>query len=167
MSIRSHVAVPAAFLLLAACAQPKVETAETKSAPPPDAAAVQQQIEAANAAAAKAWQAKDTANCSSNYAPEAIIMMPNEPAWVGADKIHAGMVKFVTEVSLKDAQVKTENVMLSGDMAVETGSFEWTLQPKTGKAIHDKGKYLTVWKQQADGSWKIVRDINNSDLPAS
>ena len=32
--------------------------------------------------------------------------------------------------------------------------------------VKDKGKYLTVWKHQPDGTWKIVRDINNSDLPA-
>jgi hypothetical protein len=25
-----------------------------------------------------------------------------------------------------------------------------------------KVKYLTVWKKQADGSWKIYRDISNS-----
>jgi hypothetical protein len=44
---------------------------------------------------------------------------------------------------------------------------EWTLVPKTaqGEEMTTKGKYLTVWKQQADGSWKIVRDINNSDEP--
>ena len=51
------------------------------------------------------------------------------------------------------------------DLAVETGAYELTLQPKSGPVIQDKGKYLTVWKRQTDGSWRIVRDINNSDLP--
>lgn len=27
------------------------------------------------------------------------------------------------------------------------------------------GRYLTVWKQQPDGSWKVVRDIGVQDLP--
>jgi hypothetical protein len=31
----------------------------------------------------------------------------------------------------------------------------------------DKGKYLTVWKKQADGSWKVLFDMFNSDLPPS
>ncbi len=167
MSTRSQIAVLAAVLLLPACAQPKVEeTTQTKAAPAVDVAAVQQQIEAANAAQLKVWETNDTANSSKNYAVDAVLMMPNEAAWVGGDKIHAGMNGFMSQASLKDIQVKTENVMVSGDMAVETGSYEWTVAPKVGKPTHEKGKYLTVWKQQADGSWKIVRDINNSDLPA-
>lgn len=166
MSIRSHVAVLAAVLLVPACGQPKPEAVETKAAPVVDAAAVQQQIEATNAATVKAWLARDTANVSRSYAPEAVVMMPNEPAWVGAEKIHAGLVGFLAQATLTDVTMKTEDVTAAGDLAVETGSYEWTLQMKGGKPTHDKGKYLTLWKQQADGSWKIVRDINNSDLPA-
>jgi ketosteroid isomerase-like protein len=40
-----------------------------------------------------------------------------------------------------------------------------TLQSKSGKPTHDVGKYLTVWKRQPDGSYKAIRDINNSDGP--
>jgi ketosteroid isomerase-like protein len=29
----------------------------------------------------------------------------------------------------------------------------------------DKGKYLTVYTKQADGSWKAVADTMNSDSP--
>jgi ketosteroid isomerase-like protein len=29
----------------------------------------------------------------------------------------------------------------------------------------DRGKYLAVWKKQADGSWKCVADMFNTDLP--
>jgi ketosteroid isomerase-like protein len=27
------------------------------------------------------------------------------------------------------------------------------------------GKYLTVWKKDADGAWKVLLDTYNSDLP--
>ena len=38
--------------------------------------------------------------------------------------------------------------------------------PKNPKsATTDKGKYLTVFKKQPDGSWKAVADMINSDLP--
>jgi ketosteroid isomerase-like protein len=42
-----------------------------------------------------------------------------------------------------------------------------TTTAKDGKPFADKGKYLTVWKKQAAGSWKAIEDILNSDLPPS
>ena len=35
--------------------------------------------------------------------------------------------------------------------------------PKTKKPMTDKGKYLTVYAKQTDGSWKAVADTYNSD----
>jgi len=31
--------------------------------------------------------------------------------------------------------------------------------------IEDRGKYLTIWRKQADGSWMVHRGTFNSDLP--
>ena len=33
--------------------------------------------------------------------------------------------------------------------------------PKTKKVLTVKGKYVTVFKKQADGGWKAVADIGN------
>jgi len=35
----------------------------------------------------------------------------------------------------------------------------------SGKTVVYEGKYLTVWKKQADGSRKVLYDVFNSDLP--
>jgi ketosteroid isomerase-like protein len=34
-----------------------------------------------------------------------------------------------------------------------------------GSPIMDRGKYVAVWKKQADGSWKVAAESFNSDLP--
>ena len=34
-----------------------------------------------------------------------------------------------------------------------------------GKPVDLTGKYVTVWKKDADGKWKIYRDIFNDDSP--
>jgi ketosteroid isomerase-like protein len=31
--------------------------------------------------------------------------------------------------------------------------------------VTDHGKYVAVWKKQADGNWKVAVDIWNTDLP--
>jgi ketosteroid isomerase-like protein len=32
-----------------------------------------------------------------------------------------------------------------------------------GKPVTTKGKYVVVWKKQADGKWKVIEDIDNPD----
>ena len=59
-------------------------------------------------------------------------------------------------------------VASSGDMAYTQGSYTMTMtDPSTKKPINDKGSYVTVYKKQADGSWKAVSDIASSATPPS
>jgi len=130
-----------------------------------DPAAARAAIDAANARFRDAMTRGDAAGAAANYAEDAMIMMSNEAAWQGRAGITAGLGGMLGQMTVKEFSNKTTDVMVSQDLAVETGTFGWTLQPKEGKEITDKGKYVTVWRRQADGEWKIVRDINNSDLP--
>ena len=51
-----------------------------------------------------------------------------------------------------------------GDMVYTQGTYTMTMtNPKTKKPMTDKGKYLTVYTKQTDGSWKAVADTYNSD----
>ena len=135
----------------------------------PDSAAVQQAITAANARFVDAFNRGDAATLAANYTDDAVFMAPNMTAWEGHAAISQGFTGFVSQFGLVDARVATKDVILAGDYAIERGTYAWTLHPKTGTGadIVDSGKYLTVWERQADGSWKIVRDINNSDRPGA
>jgi ketosteroid isomerase-like protein len=53
----------------------------------------------------------------------------------------------------------------SGDLGCTSGTTENTFKDASGKTATFKGKYLTVGKKQADGSWKVLYDMFNSDLP--
>ena len=132
-----------------------------------DTAAVKAVIEAANGRFLDAFKRGDKAGMMANYTDDAVVMMPNEVAWRGREGLDKGFGGFLSQMSFKEGGAITTDVMVAGDLAVETGTFEWTLQPKSGPEIKDKGKYLIVWKRQTDGSWKIVRDITNTDLPAT
>ncbi len=57
-------------------------------------------------------------------------------------------------------------VARSGELAYLNGTYELTMNDASGKPANDRGKYVEVWKKQADGAWKCVADIWNSDLPA-
>ncbi len=51
----------------------------------------------------------------------------------------------------------------SGDLGITYGRF--TLEVSGGDAPPKKhtGKYMTVWRRQADGSWKVSVDMGNAD----
>ena len=131
-----------------------------------DPASARAAIEKANAAFADAMRRGDAAAAASLYAADAIVMMPNAPAMRGTAAITAGLGAMMKDMTITVFVPKTDNVIVAGDLAIETGSMQMTMKPKTGPEMKDAGKYLTVWKHQADGSWKVIRDINNSDLPA-
>jgi ketosteroid isomerase-like protein len=50
----------------------------------------------------------------------------------------------------------------SGDVVYDVGIYT-TIRKAKGKQITDGGKYLVVWKKQADGAWKAVAAEWNSD----
>jgi uncharacterized protein (TIGR02246 family) len=129
-----------------------------------DPAMVRSTIDAANAKAVAGMMANDATAASVNYADDAVMMMNGMPAMRGKPAIEAGMKGMMESMSITAAKFTTDEVMVAGDMAIETGTYTMTMQPKGGKAMDDKGKYMTIWKKQADGSWKIVRDINNTDM---
>jgi uncharacterized protein (TIGR02246 family) len=156
-------------LLFAAAAAAQTKPAEPAAKPQAAAkaavsvASARKAIEAANAKSLDAMAKGDAVAAMEHYAEDAIVMMPGEPMWKGHDAIVKALQEFLNTVTIKDPKFHTQDVMVSGSLAVETGTFEWTVQPKGGNAVQDKGKYLTVWKHYPDGAWKIVRDINNSD----
>ena len=58
-------------------------------------------------------------------------------------------------------------VSASGDLGYTVGTYEMGFDDPKGKHMKENGKYVTVWKKQADGSWKVIEDIFNNDAPAA
>ena len=114
------------------------------------------------------WAAKDAEKIISHYADDAALLVPNMAAMKGKEAISAGLKEILADpnVALTFTAVSAD-VSKGGDLAYTQGTYSMTMtDPKTKKAVTEKGKYVTVYKKQADGSWKAVEDINNADPPA-
>lgn len=61
--------------------------------------------------------------------------------------------------------VDRADVARSGNLGYTSGAYEMTFKDATGKPLSDRGKYVTVWKKKKEGTWKVLLDIFNSDLP--
>ena len=138
----------------------------TKTAPqPPDTrAADEAAIRAAVIEWSKAAQAKDVNKAVSFYADDAMQFVDKGPLVKGKDNIRTGWEQMLTlpGSGLTFATTGVE-VARSGDMAYEYGTYDFAKADKKGNVIDEKGKYVLVWKKQADGSWKVAADIDNRD----
>ena len=131
-----------------------------------DPAALRRTIDSAQTRYIDAVTRGDVAALSTFYTDDAVVLVPNAKAMRGRTEIDKGNTAMVAEMKVTALKLATDDVITGGDLAIETGTYDQTLQPKSGKAIHDVGKYVVVWKKQSDGSWRIVREIYNTDLPA-
>jgi ketosteroid isomerase-like protein len=57
-------------------------------------------------------------------------------------------------------------VSKSGDLGYSIGSYEARKTDASGTHVVGTGKYMTVWRRQKDGSWKVVFDSGVQDQPA-
>jgi ketosteroid isomerase-like protein len=51
----------------------------------------------------------------------------------------------------------------AGDMGFTWGHYEGQAKDQNGNPIVTSGRYFTVWKRQADGSWKVALDASNTE----
>lgn len=138
---------------LAACqpAAPKVDVAAEE-------AAIRAQVAAFNAATA----AYDDSAIAAVYTPDGVILPPNQGRASGTAAIRN---QFAGLAQLKATLVITPVSILiasSGDLAVEEGTWTYSMPMPGGSAYNDNGKYLEVWKK-VNGTWLIASDIWNSD----
>jgi uncharacterized protein (TIGR02246 family) len=168
MKLTTISLLAAAAMFAAGCAKDTDtgSSAATAAVQGPDPAAVRHAIDSTNALAAAALASGDTAALMRNYADDAVLLFPNAPVISGRAALSKFAADMFSTISMKDIRMTTTDVMVSGELAVETGTYEWTIVPKGGKPMPETGKYITVWKKQGDGAWKIVRDINNTDMAA-
>lgn len=50
-----------------------------------------------------------------------------------------------------------------GNLGYTWGRFKWTSKDEAGKESVSEGNYITVWKKQPDGAWKVVFDAGDPD----
>jgi uncharacterized protein (TIGR02246 family) len=114
-------------------------------------------VAALNAGDARAWVAQ--------FADDAVQMPPNAPANVGAANIASWSQAFLDQFRVSFA-LAVDEVRVSGEWAFERGGYTIGLTAKAGgPAMQDTGKYLTVYQRKSGNTWRMARDIWNSNSP--
>ena len=122
-----------------------------------DRAAVDQ-VRLAFNAAFNAGDAKAMAGLADR---EAIWLPPGEAAITGLENIEACYAAFFSKTR-STFELHPGDIEVCGDCAYISGAFNRMDSSTANNSVQDiAGHYLFVLKKQADGSWKIARDIWN------
>jgi ketosteroid isomerase-like protein len=127
-----------------------------------DPAAIATAIKADEKAWSDEFQAK-TRNMEAlvgHYADDAYFVAPGVKPASGMTEIRRVYAEGLADpnFNIKFAADKVD-VAQAGDMATSQGRFEQTYTDAESKAaVKVGGSFLTVYKKQADGSWKVVQD---------
>jgi uncharacterized protein (TIGR02246 family) len=120
---------------------------------------VRRAIDKGNAQWIEGWAKGDAAMVAAIFAEDGVQLAGNGKIFKGPQQI---MERQKAAMQSADPGVKvtvtTVNVWLDGDTAYETGKYKYEYKEK-GKPGTDEGRYVTIWKRQKDGSWKLFMDM--------
>jgi ketosteroid isomerase-like protein len=80
----------------------------------------------------------------------------------GFDAVKSGFKDFPPTATLSWKPSYAE-ASLAGDLGYTWGRYEYRDRKPDGKPIVESGTYVTVWRRQPDGSWKVVLDGGTAD----
>jgi uncharacterized protein (TIGR02246 family) len=112
------------------------------------------------------YAGKEADKLAAYYANEAVLMAPGMAPAVGKDAIRTMIGQMVNDPALSlKFQASKVDAAKSGDVAYSQGTYTMTMtDPNTKRVFNDHGSYVTVYRKQADGSWKVVSDIATSSV---
>jgi ketosteroid isomerase-like protein len=109
---------------------------------------------------AEAARAQGTAAAFKAFAAvDAMLLPQGEQPVVGREAIYRGMLASDNAGALTWSP-RGGDVSRSGDLGYTWGEYQFYGSNAPSGAVA-YGKYVTVWRRQADGSWKFVADIGN------
>ena len=107
-----------------------------------------------NATMMAAFAAADLETLQELYTEDARFMLPSAPPAVGRNQIAAAFQGMLGS-GLKGLNLRTDELVVNGETAVEVGSYTLTVE---GGVEADNGTYMVLW-QAAGDRWMIHRDI--------
>ena len=100
------------------------------------------------------------------FAEDAVTLQNVKPAVQGRGAIAANASWDPKDYSLiwtpQGAQMSASN-----DMGFTWGHYKGASKDVQGNPIVTSGRYITIWKKQADGAWKVAMEASSDDAPDS
>ena len=140
-------------MLLLACSETKVDLKAEEAAI----------MKADSAWSALSAEGKDVDKIVSYWTDDAVVIPPGQPAVKGKEALR----KFVEEsfkipgfsISWRSSDLRFSP---DGKLAYMYGENMTNMHDSTGNKVSIPGRGYSIWRKEADGSWKCVVDIFNN-----
>lgn len=97
-----------------------------------------------------------------------IQLREGEPYAAGHETIRSYMAPVFADTSWHLSWVPDRAfVSRSGDMGYTLGRYRSVHRDSAGRRLAGTGQYVTIWKRQADGGWKVAFDGGAPDGPSA
>jgi uncharacterized protein (TIGR02246 family) len=116
-------------------------------------------IDKGNAEWIEAWEKGDPEMLAAIFADDGVMLSQGGKVFKGRQQILERQKEAMQSVARPiKVSVITVKIWLDGDIAYETGKYKYEYAEK-GKPATEEGRYVTMWKRQSDGSWKLSMDM--------
>jgi uncharacterized protein (TIGR02246 family) len=117
-------------------------------------------IRAAEKALADAFEASDPTAWVDFYTDDAVFVGPGTPAIEGRD----ALLEAARAVAISSMRIVADSTLGAGEFAATQGRANWVSGPKGTDAPQVRRRFLMVWRRDADGQWRIARELLNEDV---
>jgi ketosteroid isomerase-like protein len=112
----------------------------------------------------KAVADQDAKAAVNYYEVDAVVLAANAPMVRGSSALR-DMFQGMIDGGVKAIEFNTTDLIEDGSLVAEVGTSVIHVELADGSSIADPGKYLVVYRRQADGEVKMVFDAFSGDSP--
>ena len=114
-------------------------------------------LRAAERALAESFEAAEPTAWVDYYTDDAIFVAPGSEALEGREALLAA----ARQMALSSVEIVARSTLGEGDLAATLGSASWVNGPRGSEAAMSRVRFLVVWRREADGRWRIARELLN------
>lgn len=104
----------------------------------------------------------DAALSAAQYLEDGAVLPPGTPRQDGRAAVQA-FWQGAIDMGFGDVKLRTDEIEDLGSVATAVGTFSGTVPDGEGGRTTVGGKYMLIWRKDADGTWRVHRDIWNFD----
>lgn len=131
----------------------------------PDSAAAAASIGRAATAFSRALERGDAEGMAAQYVDDATLVPPNGRLVEGKEAILVFWTPRNPEFRTLEHSLTTDRLDVTGDVAVEVGTWRQRSQLREEDPRESAGRYVVAWRRLPDGSWRMQFDTWTAPFP--